>query len=111
MVVAPGKGRFQIDPAAVQCTGSAGACFRLGFAHVVDLLLQLGDEAGSLARIFVKERFQLRIFHAISGLLKTFLAIFEGFDQVIDNRYNFLLFFRTNLVARRCLRACLDYQC
>ena len=109
MVVTTRGNRFQVDPTAMQRAGGTTVRFRR-FPQASHLTLQVCCEARALLGIFGKKRFQLRIFHAISGLLKTFLAIFEGFDQVIDNRYNFLLFFRTNLVARRCLRACLDCQ-
>ena len=84
MFIAACDRRFQVDPAAMQCAGRAAAGFRLGFSVAASLALQRGGEARTLLRVIAKECLQCWISNAFSGLLKTFLTIFERFDQVID---------------------------
>ena len=80
VIVTSGNCRFEIDPAAMQRASRAAAGFRLGFSMAASLALQRGGEARTLLRILAKKSLQLRISNAFSGLLKTFLTIFERFD-------------------------------
>ena len=104
MFIAACDRRFQIDPAAMQRAGRAAAGFRLGFSMAASLALQRGGEARTLLRVIAKERLQCWISNALSGLLKTFLTIFECFDQVIDY---FVLLLHKKIVAFHAAFACL----
>ena len=68
------------------------------------LALQRGGEARTLLRVIAKECLQCWISNALSGLLKTFLTIFERFDQVIDY---FVLLLHEKIVAFHAAFACL----
>ena len=104
MFIAACYRRFQVDPAAMQRAGRATAGFGLGFSKAASLALQRGGEARTLLRVIAKERLQCWISNALSGLLKTFLTIFERFDQVIDY---FVLLFHKKIVAFHAAFACL----
>ena len=80
MFIAACERRFQVDPAAMQGTGGAAADFRVGFSMTASLALQRSGKARTLFRVIAKERPQLRITNAFSGLPETFLTIFERFD-------------------------------
>ena len=83
-VIAAGHGGFQIDPGAMHCTGGAACFFRVKFAKILSLALEFGRKAMTLLRIFLKQRFELRIFHGVSGFLETLLAVLQSLDQTID---------------------------
>ena len=68
------------------------------------LALQRSCEARTLLRVIAKERLQCRISNALSCLLKTFLTIFECFDQLIDY---FVLLLHKKIVAFHAAFACL----
>ena len=104
MFIAACYRRFQVDPAAMQRAGRATAGFRLGFSKAESLALQRGGEARTLLRVIAKECLQCWISNALSGLLKTFLTIFERFDQVIDY---FVLLLHEKIVAFHAAFACL----
>src|SRR6267143_3761226 len=105
MFIAACYRRFEVDPAAVQRAGRAAAGgFRRGFSMEASLALQRGGEARTLLRVIAKECLQCWISNALSGLLKTFLTIFESFDQVIDY---FVLLFHKKIVAFHPAFACL----
>ena len=104
MFIAACDRRFQVDPAAMHRAGRAAAGFRLGFSMAASLALQRGREARTLLRVIAKERLQCWISNALSGLLKTFLTIFESFDQVIDY---FVLLLHKRIVAFHAAFACL----
>ena len=88
----------------MQRAGRAAAGFRLGFSFAASLALQRSCEARALLRIIAKERFQFRIANTFCCLLKTLLAIFERFDQVIDY---FVLLLHKKIVAFHAAFACL----
>src|SRR5215208_2797606 len=104
MFIAPCDRRFQIDPSAMHRAGCAAAGFRLGFSEAASLALQRGGEARTLLRVIAKECLQSWISDALSGLLETFLTIFERFDQVIDY---FVLLLHKKIVAFHAAFACL----
>src|SRR6476661_1780372 len=104
MFIAACDRRFQVDPPAMQCAGRAAAGFRLGFSMAASLALERGGEARTLLRVITKERLQFHVANAFCGLLKTFLTIFESFDQVIDY---FVLLFHKRIVAFHAAFACL----
>ena len=104
MFIAACDRRFEVDPAAMQRAGRAAAGFRLGFSMAASLALQRGGEARTLLRVIAKECLQCWISNALSGLLKTFLTIFERFDQVIDY---FVLLLHKKIVAFHAAFACL----
>ena len=83
MFIAARDRRFEIDPAAMQRAGRAAAGFRLGFSMATSLALQRGGEARTLLRVIAKECLQCWISDALSGLFKTFLTVFERFDQIV----------------------------
>src|ERR1700757_2570271 len=85
MFIAPRDRRFQVNPAAMQRAGRAAAGFGFSFSVAARLTLQSGGEAQTLMRIIAKERLQFRVADAFRGSLKTFLTIFEGFDQIVKN--------------------------
>ncbi len=87
MFIAAFDRRFEIDPAAMQRAGRATAGFRLGFSMAASLALQRGGEARTLLRVIAKECLQCWISNALSGLLKTFLTIFERFNQIVFEQY------------------------
>jgi hypothetical protein len=60
--------------------------------------------ARTLLRVIAKECLQCWISNALSGLLKTFLTIFERFDQVIDY---FVLLVHKRIVTFHAAFACL----
>src|SRR5438874_3644229 len=88
----------------MQRAGRAAGVFGLGFSFAASLALQRSGEARTLLRIIAKERFQFRVVNGFSGLLETFLAIFERFDQVIDH---FVLLLHKKIVAFHAAFACL----
>ena len=91
MFIAACDRRFRVDPAAMQRAGRAAAGFRLGFSMAASLALQRGGEARTLLRVIAKECLQCWISNALSGLLKTFLTVFECFDQIVQITVIFLL--------------------
>lgn len=86
VVVLGGEGGFQINPAAVQRTTDGAAVFRLAFAQVMDEGLELSREGAALQRELAEEGFQVRGLDVLAGGPKAFLAVFEGFDEVVKNR-------------------------
>src|SRR5437773_15098 len=98
MVIPLRKSGFQINPAAVQCAGGTAAHFGLPFAWTLGLAAQFDREACALPRIFVKQRFQLGVFHGFSALFETLLTVFERFDQITDNC---VLILHTKVLASR----------
>ena len=104
MFIAACDRRFEIDPAAMQRAGRGTAGFRLGFSMAASLALQRGGEARTLLRVIAKECLQCWISNALRGVLKTFLTIFEGLDQVIDY---FVLLLHEKIVAFHAAFACL----
>ena len=72
-------------------TGGAARILRVVFAQADCFILQFARELRALERILTEKCFQLRILHRFRCLAKAFLPIFEGFDQVVDRRDNFLL--------------------
>ena len=104
MFIAACDRRFEVDPAAMQRAGRRTAGFRLGFSMAASLALQRGGEARTLLRVIAKECLQCWISNALRGVLKTFLTIFEGLDQVIDY---FVLRLHEKIVAFHAAFACL----
>ena len=104
MFIAACDRRFEIDPAAMQRAGRAAAGFQVGFFMAASLALQRRGEARTLLRVIAKECLQCWISNALSGLLKTFLTIFERLDQVTDY---FVLLLHKKIVAFHAAFACL----
>ena len=76
-------------------TARAAVVFRLRFAELDSLRLQLTGKFCPLQGILVKERLQICILHALGSLPEAFLPIFQCFDQSIDRRNDFFLLCHT----------------
>src|SRR5690606_24724673 len=80
--------RFEIDPAPMQIAGHAAAGFRIT-AQGAHQLLQFGHCGRAILRTLDHGGFQLRILEVFSALAKAFLAVFAGFDQIVEYRNRF----------------------
>ena len=93
---------LKIDPRPMQRTGGAAAVLRFAFAQRHGFALEFADKTRTLQRIFVEQSFGFR--HRFRRLTKTFLSVFQRFDEIINCRYCFLLcailMFRTPFAIR-----------
>ena len=85
-----GKDRLNVDPTTVQVTGYAGAGFRVT-AKLAHFGLKLSCGRAAICRTLYKQRFELRVLDIFGAGLEAFLAIFAGFDQVVQDRDGFFI--------------------
>ena len=83
VLIAAGENGLEIDPAAMESAGDAGAFLALLPEPAHDAL-QLIDKTGALLGIFHKQRFQLGIADIVRGGPESLVAIPARFDQRVQ---------------------------